>query len=240
MFLRGIIEELLFFIRGDTNNDNLQKKNVHIWDGNTSRAYLDSIGLQHYEEGSLGSTYPHQWRHWGAPYETKHTDYTGKGIDQLAEAVRLIREEPTSRRIIISGWNVSQLKEMALVPCHMVYQFNVNLKTNELNCMMTQRSADMFLGVPFNIASTALFTILLAKITGYQPGDIIINFGDTHIYKNHLNQVERQIKRHPYSFPTIEIDQELNSIRDIEQLEYEDFHLKEYQYYPGIKAKMVV
>jgi len=189
---------------------------------------------------TVHNCYGMQWRHWGAPYVDKHTDYTGQGIDQLAEAIRLIREEPTSRRIIISGWNVSQLKEMALVPCHMVYQFNVNMKRGELNCMMTQRSADTFLGVPFNIASTALFTILMAKITGYTPGRITINFGDAHIYSNHLEQVNRQLKRSPYRFPTIKVNKEIGSIEDVEALAYEDFELSDYKYHPGIKAKMAV
>lgn len=238
MFPRGIIEELLFFIRGDTDNRILQEKNVHIWDGNTSREYLDKIGLAHYPEGTLGAAYGHQWRHWGATYETCETDYTGKGIDQLAEVVRLLRTDPASRRIIISAWNVSQLAEMALPPCHMMYQFLVVDKT--LNCVMTQRSGDMFLGIPFNVASTALLTILLAKITGMTPGEIVINIADAHVYQNHVEQTVKQLEREPYPFPTIRLAHDPVELEDIEKMVFEDFIIEGYQAHPAIKAPMAV
>jgi dihydrofolate reductase/thymidylate synthase len=237
-FFRGIVEELLFFLRGEHDNRKLQEKNVHIWDGNTSREYLDRSQKQHIQTNDLGLAYGVQWRAAGAKLGDIDTDYRGKGIDQVANVIDLIKNNPTSRRMIINAWNVPQLKDMALVPCHTMYQFYVS--QGKLSCMMTQRSADMFLGVPFNIASTATLTHILAKTTGLKTGDIIINFGNAHVYNNHTKQVLRQLERKPMKFPTLKINKELNNITDIEKLEFKDFELSKYHCHPGIKAQMAI
>jgi dihydrofolate reductase / thymidylate synthase len=164
VFWRGVAEELLWFISGDTNAKTLQDKDIHIWDGNGSREFLDKCGLAHREVGDLGPVYGFQWRHFGAKYDTMHASYDGLGVDQLAQVVDKLKHNPTDRRIILSAWNPAALPEMALPPCHMFAQFYVS--HGELSCQMYQRSADMGLGVPFNIASYALLTYLLAKVTG--------------------------------------------------------------------------
>lgn len=240
MFVRGVIEELLFFLRGDHDNRKLQAKKVHIWDGNTTREYLDKYSKQQIETNDLGLAYGVQWRAAGAKLESIDTDYRGKGIDQLANVIKTIKTDPGSRRIIINSWNVPQLDDMALPPCHMMYQFYVSTENNELSCMMTQRSADTFLGLPFNIASTAILTHIIAKSCNLNPGEIIINLGDVHIYENHITQVKTQLERVPYRFPTIEIKKELSGVGDIESLQYEDFNISGYKSHPRIKADMVV
>lgn len=239
-YYRGVVEELLFFLRGDHDNRKLQRQKVHIWDGNTSREYLDKYNKKHIEENDLGLAYGVQWRAAGAQLESIDTDYRGKGVDQLAEVIDLIKRDPQSRRIIINAWNVPQLNDMSLVPCHMIYQFYVSQTNKTLNCMMTQRSADMFLGVPFNIASTATLVHILAKIAGLTPGEIVINLGDAHIYSNHIDQVDTQLSRTPLHFPKLEITKQLDTIEDIENLEYSDFNVIDYYSHPGIKAKMAV
>lgn len=238
MYWKGIVEELLFFLKGEHDNKILQAKGVHIWDGNTSREYLDKYGKKHIETDDLGLAYGVQWRAAGAPLGTINTNYVGKGIDQLKEIIQLIKNDPHSRRIIINAWNVPQLSDMALVPCHMLYQFYV--VNNKLNCMMTQRSADEFLGIPFNIASVALFTHIIAKTCSLEPGEIIISMGDAHIYNNHISQVEKQLKRRPLKFPTLEITRPLSSVEDIEKLEFKDLKIHNYHCYPGIKGTMAV
>lgn len=238
VFWKGIVEELLFFLRGDHDNRKLQAKGVHIWDGNTSAEYFRKNGMN-LEEHDLGVGYGVQWRAAGAKLEFLETDYRGKGIDQIQEVIHLLKTEPTSRRIIINAWNVPSLKDMALMPCHVMYQFNVSHGKN-LNCMMTQRSADTFLGLPFNIASTALLTKILASVTNLIAGKIIINLGDAHIYKNHISQVKNQITRTPILFPKLKINKTLNDITDIEKLSFEDFELQNYHSWPGIKADMAV
>ena len=238
VFWKGIVEELLFFLRGDHDNRKLQKKGVHIWDGNTSLEYFKKNNMP-FEEHDLGVAYGVQWRAAGAKREFLETDYRGKGIDQIQEVIDLLKNEPTSRRIIINAWNVSALKDMCLVPCHMQYQFNVS-RGKYLNCMMTQRSADTFLGLPFNIASTALLTKILASVTNLTPGEIIINLGDAHIYKNHITQVQTQLERTPMYFPKLKIHKTLTNLADIENLSFEDFELLGYSSWPTIKADMAV
>jgi dihydrofolate reductase/thymidylate synthase len=238
VFWKGIVEELLFFLRGDHDNRKLQSKGVHIWDGNTSAEYFRKNGMK-LEEHDLGVAYGVQWRAAGAKLEFLETDYRGKGIDQIQEVIHLLKTEPTSRRIIINAWNVPSLKDMALMPCHVMYQFNVS-HGKYLNCMMTQRSADTFLGLPFNIASTALLTKILASVSNLIAGKIIINLGDAHIYKNHISQVKTQITRTPILFPKLKINKTLNDITDIEKLSFEDFELQNYHSWPGIKADMAV
>lgn len=164
VFWRGVVEELLWFIRGSTNAFELSNKNVHIWDANSTREFLDSVGLSHHEVGDLGPVYGFQWRHFGAKYAGMHADYTNKGIDQLAQVIHTIKTKPTDRRIIMCAWNPIDIPEMALPPCHCLVQFFV--ANDELSCLLYQRSADMGLGVPFNIASYALLTYMIAHVTG--------------------------------------------------------------------------
>ena len=245
MFLRGIILELLMFIRGDVNTKkHLADKEVKIWEGNTSREFLDKIGLQDIEEGSLGKGYSFQWRSWGSSYTSIDTDHKkqGDGIDQLKNVIDTLKSDPYSRRIILSAWNVSDLNKMALPPCHILYQFIVSNKNGKqyLNCVMTQRSADLFLGEPFNTCSTALLTILISKVVKMIPGKIVINIGDAHIYNNAIDQCKTQIVRIPYKFPKIFLKKELHFIEDLENLSYEDFQLTDYHCHPPISATMAV
>lgn len=238
VYWKGVIEELLFFLRGDHDNRKLQKKGVHIWDGNTSREFLDKNNSK-LESDDLGKAYGVQWRAAGAPIVSLEESYLGKGFDQLQNVIHLLKHEPDSRRIIINAWNVPELKDMALPPCHMLYQFYVS-QGKYLNCMMTQRSADTFLGLPFNIASTAVLTRILANVSNLLPGEIIISIGDAHIYKNHIEQVKKQLCRDPLNFPKLNIVKKLNNLNDIENLKYEDFELDEYCCWAGIKAKMAI
>jgi len=234
VFFRGVVEELLFFLRGDHDNRKLQAHGVHIWDDNTTREYLDRTGKCHLEEHDLGLAYGVQWRSAGSKLGSIDTKYRD-GIDQLKNVIHLIRTEPTSRRIIMSAWNVESLKDMALPPCHVLYQFDVH--QGRLNCVMYQRSADVFLGLPFNIASTALLVNILANVTGLTPGEMAIFIGNAHIYKEHVDAAREQLARDPYPFPILQI---LKRIDDIEGLTFEDFSLIGYQSHPSIKAKIVV
>lgn len=239
VWFKGVIEELLFFLRGDHDNRKLRAKDVHIWDGNTSLEYLKKSGKTHIQEHDLGLAYGVQWRAAGAKLENIDTNYVGKGIDQVKECIDLLKNDPHSRRIIINAWNVPQLKDMALVPCHMIYQFYVR-ESKYLDCMMTQRSADTFLGLPFNIASTAVLLHIMAKISGYKCGKITINIGDAHIYTNHIEQVQTQLSRTPLYFPQLHIKKDLKTIEDIETLTMDDFDLVDYHRFPTIKADMAV
>ena len=232
---KTVLRELLWFIRGSTSNKELTDKKVHIWTQNSSREFLDSRGLDH-EEGDLGPVYGFQWRHFGAEYEDKDTDYRGKGVDQLQNVIDLIKNEPNSRRIILNSWNASDLDKMALPPCHVMCQFNVDTKNNKLDCQLYQRSGDMFLGVPFNIASYAFLTHIIGKITGYQVGRLIHILGDTHIYESHLDAVKEQIERVPYQFPELSISNELTDINTIKE---EYFTFQNYKYHDKISAPMI-
>merc|ERR1712038_535228 len=187
VFWRGVAEELLWFVRGDTNGKHLSDKGIKIWDGNGSREFLDKRGLSHREEGDLGPVYGFQWRHFGAKYVDMHTDYTGQGVDQLAECIRLIKENPTDRRILLSAWNPADLGKMALPPCHMFCQFYV--AEGKLSCLMYQRSADMGLGVPFNIASYSVLTLMMAQV-----------------YNNHIEPLKQQLERTPRPFPVLRLN----------------------------------
>lgn len=246
MFWKGVVEELLFFLRGDTNNQKLVEKGVHIWDGNTTREFLDKRGMQNFEEGSLGKAYGFQWRFWGAPYLGKNAttdDYSKeKHYDQIQEVIKQLRETPESRRIVLSAWNVSDLSEMCLPPCHTMYVFNVQEQDGkkQLFCHLTQRSGDMFLGIPFNIASASLLTFILAKVSGLEPGGLMMSIVDAHVYTNHIEQCAQQMDRIPYEFPQLQITKTLNSIEDIEQLTIKDFDLQNYTSHPPIKAQMAI
>lgn len=235
VFWRGVAEELLWFVKGSTNAKELSDKNIHIWDGNGSREFLDSRGLSHREEGDLGPVYGFQWRHFGAEYGTMHDDYTGKGVDQLAECINKIKNNPNDRRIICSAWNPADLDKMALPPCHMFMQFYV--ADGEVSCQMYQRSADMGLGVPFNIASYSLLLVMVAQVCGLKPGEFVHTIGDAHVYSNHIDALKEQLQREPRAFPTIEINPE---VKDIDGFNYSDFKIVGYQPDAAIKMKMAV
>lgn len=235
VFFRGVAEELLWFIRASTNAKDLQQKNIHIWDGNSTREFLDSAGFTDREEGDLGPVYGFQWRHFGAKYKTCHDNYTGEGIDQLAEVINRIKTNPTDRRIIMSAWNPVDIPKMALPPCHCLAQFFV--AGDELSCQLYQRSADMGLGVPFNIASYALLTHMIAHVTGLKAGDFIHTTGDTHVYLNHVEPLQEQLVREPRAFPTLHFKRTVQSIDDFQ---FEDFDVRGYNPYPTIKMQMAV
>lgn len=230
------LKELLWFISGSTNNDVLKSKNVKIWDGNASREFLDSRGLSNLRENDLGPVYGHQWRHFNASYTSCDDSYEGKGVDQLAYIIEQLKDENTrySRRLVMSAWNPCQLDEMALPPCHVLVQFNV-LPGNKLSCSLYQRSGDVGLGVPFNIASYSLLTHLLAKHCGLEAHDFIYNLGNCHIYDDHIAPLEEQIKRKPKEFPHIIISEKRN---DINEYVFEDFDIKDYESHTQIKMEM--
>ena len=215
LHVRSIIYELLWFLAGDTNVKYLQDNGVRIWN-----EWAD-------DNGDLGPVYGHQWRSWTAA--------DGRTIDQITEAVRLIREQPDSRRIIVSAWNVGDLPHMALAPCHCLFQFYV--AEGRLSCQLYQRSADVFLGVPFNIASYALLTMMIAHVCGLQPGEFVHTFGDVHIYLNHLDQVREQLSRSPRSLPRMEINP---AVHDLFAFRFEDFALTGYDPHPHIAAPVAV
>lgn len=235
VFLRGVLEELLWFIKGDTNSKRLEEKNVNIWKGNTSREYLDSNGFEDYPEGQLGPLYGFNWRSWGAEYKGMEHDHRGEGFDQLLNAINLIKNDPTSRRILVSAWNVSVLKEGVLPPCHIMFQFYVNKKENTLSCQTYQRSVDWMLGCPFNITSYALLTHMMAHITGLMPGKLKMCFGDTHLYKDHIDGAKLQISREPKPFPRLNITRKVDNIDDFK---FEDFKVMNYLSEPAIKLQM--
>ena len=212
---KAVIHELLWFLSGSTNIRYLQENGVRIWD-----EWAD-------ETGELGPVYGKQWRSWAAP--------DGRGIDQIARLLHGLRSDPFSRRHIVSAWNPADVDDMALPPCHCLFQFHV--AEGRLSCQLYQRSADIFLGVPFNIASYALLTQMIAQVTGYTPGDFIHSFGDTHLYSNHFEQAERQLQRAPLPLPRIHINPDVRSLFDFV---YDDFRVEGYQPHPAIKAEVAV
>ena len=248
VFLKGIIHELLWFLNGDTNIKYLVDNGVHIWDNDAYRYYnelcvkegvlpvameeflraaqegIDSP-IEGYKFGDLNHVYGYQWRSWPRP--------NGEAIDQIQQAVDLITKNPDSRRIIVSAWNVADVEKMALPPCHSLFQFYV--ADGKLSCMLYQRSADTFLGVPFNIASYALLTMMMAQVCGLEAGEFVHTLGDTHLYLNHFEQVDEQLSRTPRALPTMRINPDVKSIFDFK---YEDFEREGYDPYPTIKAPM--
>ena len=234
-FWRGIVEELLWFINGSTNSNLLSDKNIKIWDKNGSLEFLKSRGITNRQHGDLGPVYGFQWRHFGAEYIDMHTDYTNQGIDQLANIIKIIKTNPTDRRIILSAWNPKAQSKMALPPCHILAQFNIS--NGELNCQFYQRSADMGLGVPFNIASYALLTHLIAHCTGLKAGELIHIMGDTHVYTNHISGLLVQLERIPKNFPTLHINTENTNI---DKFSYTDFKLQNYNPHPKINLEMAL
>eukprot|EP00758_Cryptobia_borreli_P009028 Tbor_TRINITY_DN5439_c3_g4::TRINITY_DN5439_c3_g4_i1::g.24378::m.24378/K13998/DHFR-TS; dihydrofolate reductase / thymidylate synthase len=236
VFWRGVCEELIWFLRGETDARILSDKGVKIWDGNGSREFLDKRGLTNNAEMDLGPVYGFQWRHFGAKYTGKEADYNGKGVDQIQQIVKSLRENPNDRRILFSAWNPSSLDDMALPPCHIMAQFYVNTN-KELSCMMYQRSCDMGLGIPFNIASYSLLTILLAKATGLKPGEFIHTLGDAHLYTNHIEPLKEQLERVPRAFPSIVFKKEHSFL---EEYEFGDIEILDYEPLPTIKMEMAV
>lgn len=235
IFWKGVVEELLWFIKGDTNSNHLSEKGVKIWDKNGSREFLDSCGFTNRKVGDLGPIYGFSWRHFGADYENMDSDYTGKGIDQLKECINLIKNDPDSRRIIMTAWNPKDLNKLVLPPCHLLCQFQVC--NGELNCLMTQRSCDVCLGVPFNIASYSLLTCIIAHSCNLKPGEFIHSMGDVHIYVNHIDAVKEQLKREPKNFPKLIFKCEP---KDIDEYTFEDFEIVDYNPHPAIKMDMVL
>jgi thymidylate synthase len=235
MAWKSIAEELLWFIAGDTNANTLSKKKVRIWDANASREFLDSRGLVDREQGDLGPVYGFQWRHFGAAYKDMHSDYTNQGVDQLAQVLHQLKTEPSSRRIIMTAWNPTDLDKMALPPCHMMVQFYVS--NNKLSCHMYQRSADMGLGVPFNIASYALLTHIIAWATNLEAYEFIHSIGDCHVYLNHIESLLGQLKRQPKVFPKLSIT---NDTKDLGCLAIKDFEVHDYLSWSAIKMQMAV
>lgn len=246
VFLKGVIHELLWFLRGDTNIRYLVENGVHIWDNDAYRyykelctrhgvepvdreAFLAAAGhgspIEGYRFGDLNHVYGYQWRSWPRP--------DGGVIDQIEQAVELIRTNPESRRILVSAWNVAEIADMALPPCHVLFQFYV--AEGRLSCQLYQRSADTFLGVPFNIASYALLTMMVAQVCGLRPGEFIHTLGDTHLYLNHLEQAREQLSREPRSLPRMRLNPAVGSLFDFR---YEDFTLEGYDPWPAIKAPM--
>jgi thymidylate synthase len=215
LHLRSIIHELLWFLQGDTNIRYLRENRVTIWD-----EWAD-------ENGGLGPVYGYQWRSWPTP--------DGRFIDQISQLVDSLTHNPDSRRHIVSAWNVADIEQMALPPCHCLFQFYV--AEGRLSCQLYQRSADIFLGVPFNIASYALLTLMLAQVTGYQPGEFVHTLGDAHLYRNHLEQARLQLTREPYPLPQMVLNKEVTSIFDFR---YEDFELQNYRSHPHIAAPIAV
>jgi len=237
----GVIPELLWFISGSTDTRILEAKGCNIWKGNTSREFLDNRGLS-YKEKDIGPGYGFQWRHSGADYHGMESDYTGKGVDQLQNIVHLLRTDPDSRRMLMCSWVAPYLDQMALPPCHILYQVYTHLGADgkrRLSAKMYQRSADSFLGVPFNITSYGLLTHMLAQLTGFIPHELILTFGDYHIYNNHVDQIRQQMTRTPRSFPKIFFKRDLNG-SDISTITEQDFEIVGYSPYGSIPAPMAV
>lgn len=248
VFTKGIIHELLWFLKGDTNISYLVNNDVHIWDNDAYRFYgercaasgvepiareeflerakrAEESPIEGYRYGDLGSVYGAQWRSWGAP--------DGRVIDQIEEVIRTIQTNPNSRRMLVSAWNVADVEGMALPPCHVMFQFYV--AEGRLSCQLYQRSADTFLGVPFNIASYALLTHIIAQICGLQAGEFIHTLGDTHLYLNHFDQVEEQLSREPRPLPRLRLNPD---VRSIAELKFEDIEIVDYTPHATIKAPM--
>lgn len=215
LYMKGVIHELLWFLQGSTNIKYLKDNGVGIWDN-----WAD-------ESGELGPVYGAQWRHWDAP--------DGRTIDQISEVIEQLRKNPDSRRLIVSAWNVARIEEMRLPPCHCLFQFYV--AAGRLSCQLYQRSADLFLGVPFNIASYSLLTMMIAQVTNLQPGEFVHTFGDAHIYLNHLEQVQMQLSREPRPLPRMILNPDVRSILDFR---YDDFQLVGYSPHPAIRAPIAV
>lgn len=234
-----ILKELLWFMHGDTNQKTLESQGVRIWKANSSREYLDSRGLFDYKEyETLGPIYGFQWRHFGAKYIDSDTDYSGQGIDQLRQVIDMCKNDPTSRRIIMTAWNPMDLDKMALPPCHTFVQFSVNSDTNELSSHMYQRSGDMMLGVPYNITSYSLLTHIVAQLCDLKAAEFIYTLGDVHIYEPHIENAKQQIILIPHQPPTIEML--FDETTDVDTLRIDQFQLKNYKHHKMLHFDMIV
>jgi thymidylate synthase len=254
---KHVFAELLWFISGSTSVKPLQEQGIKFWDANTSREFLNSQGLYNFEEGQLGAGYGHQWRNFGGSIEginnvadgVHNNVHKSNGVDQLARVIESLKSNPFSRRHIVSAWNPYQLHQVALPPCHILYQFNCVEKggIKYLDCVMYQRSADMFLGVPYNITCYSLLTHIIAKLVGIKPRKLTIMFGDCHIYKNHIPQVKEQLSRMmmTYPFPTVRVSEgvgsgDMGAEGSINSFKINDFIVENYKCHPFIKADMAV
>ncbi|KAK3948744.1 thymidylate synthase/dCMP hydroxymethylase domain-containing protein [Pseudoneurospora amorphoporcata] len=258
VFTKAVLLELLWFISASTSSTTLSSQGVKIWDGNGSRAFLDMLGLLHRKEGDLGPVYGFQWRHFGAEYVDCDTDYTGQGVDQLQRIIDTLRKNPYDRRLILSAWNPKDMSQMVLPPCHMFAQFYVSYPGSRtraqsskegdeaqkqkprghLHCQLYQRSCDMGLGVPFNIASYALLTHMLAHVCDLVPGSLTHVMGDAHVYLNHVDALKTQLEREPREFPTLEIRRQRGG--SIDGWKAEDFVIKGYEPHKTIAMEMSV
>lgn len=236
LFFKGIVTELLWFLSGNTNTNILRDQGNRIWEGNTSQEALNRLGLP-YDEGELGPGYGYQWIHSGGTWGPNGTSVGG--INQIKYIIDELRSNPHSRRAVLNAWSASDLDKMALPPCHVMYVFNAT-SDNRLNCHLTLRSNDMFLGHPFNVASASLLLILISKCVNMVPNGVTISIVDAHIYNNHLDQVSEQLKRQPLQQPYLYIDKEITEYEDMLTLTYEDFKLDKYQSWPAIKAPMAI
>lgn len=238
MFTRGVFAELKWILSGGTSSKTLEAQGVNIWKGNTTREYLDSVGLSKYDEGEAGPIYGFQWKHWGAKYEKGKHDYTGEGIDQVTNVIKSLETNPFGRRHIISGWAPDQLDDMCLPPCHVLYQFMVHEEGNQkyLSLMMYQRSCDTFLGLPFNICSLGMFLTLMAHRVNMKPYKLIHSVADMHIYENHIEAVNKQLKRKACMFPYIHVNCDPKD--KLEDYEFENIVIEDYFSHGVIKADM--
>lgn len=235
----SVFKELLFFISGQTDTKVLEAEGVNIWKGNTSREFLDTRGLETYDEGDMGPMYGFNFRHWGAEYKGADQDYTNQGIDQLQRLIKGIRENPNSRRHVLSTWNVSCLDQGVLEPCHVISQFNVSGDKRYLDCHLYSRSGDGFLGVPYNILSYCTLTYMIAHITGLKPRNFIFTIGDFHVYDNHVSQVSKQLKRTPLPFPKLRFRKSM-LLKEIDDFELNSFIVEGYKSWPRIAADMAI
>ena len=237
IYFKGVITELLWFLRGETDTNILKEQGNHIWDGNTSAIALSQLGLD-YKEGELGPGYGYQWIHWNGDWKN------GKGgINQIENIIEQLKINPFSRRLVLNAWNVSDLTKMALPPCHLMYIFKTTIDQNGykvLNCQVTLRSNDMFLGHPFNVVSATTLTILIAKCCNMIPGKIALSISDAHIYQNHIEQAKLQCTREPLLQPYLCINKKLSCYEDIILLNYDDFKLSKYKSWPKISATMAI
>jgi len=233
--VKTCLKELLWFVRGDTNNESLKEQGVNIWNANASKEFLETRGLK-YSEGDLGPVYGHQWRFFNADYTDCHENYSGQGVDQLQSVIDDLKDpvKRYSRRHVVSAWNPCQIDKMALPPCHVMFQFHVT-RTNKLSCTLYQRSGDVGLGVPFNILSYSALTCLVAKHCDLEPYEFIYYLGNTHIYEEHADSLKEQIKRKPFEFPKLTIK---NARDDINDYELDDFVITDYKYHEKINMKM--
>lgn len=246
VYFKGVVEELLFFLRGETQTKKLEAVGVNIWKGNTSRDFLDKRGLTYLPEGSYGKSYGYQMRNFNGNTPPEGSSERGPklidpttGVDQIKNVLDSLKNDPHGRRHLVSMWNPEQLDDMALPCCHYSFQFYVSNK-KELSCIFNMRSTDSFLGLPFNCASYGLLTHIFAKTLGYTAKEVIYNGGDVHIYKNHFDAVKEQLSRSPYEFPQLIINKDLNNIKDVENLQFNNFELINYNNYGSIKAEMAI